>query len=133
MASLENGGSPMSLPRYAFIAPSLDAPAVEALREQLLGLADAYLRAGLECDLSRVGFLDASALSLFVALDKKLRARGGRLTIRGVHPWLMELFAVTHLDKVLDIRPRAESCPVPQVAVGLLPQGSLPRPLSDGA
>jgi anti-anti-sigma factor len=106
----------MSWQRFAFTAPSLGAPAVEAIRGQLLDLADASRGAGLELDLRRVGFLGASALGLFVALDKRLRAGGGRLALRGVHPWLVELFAVTRLDEVLDIRQRPESCPLPRGA-----------------
>jgi anti-anti-sigma factor len=113
LPSLENGGSPMSSQRFSFNAPRLGALAVEAIREPLLDLADRCNATELVFDLRCVGFLDAAALGLFVVLNKKLRARGGRLAIRGVHPWLMELFEVTHLDKVLDLRQRPESSPLP--------------------
>ena len=103
----------MSSQRFSFNAPSLDALAVEAIRERLLDFADRCNATELEFDVRCVGFMDAAALGLFVALNKTLRARGGRLVIQGVHPWLLELFEVTQL-KFLDIRQPPESSPLPR-------------------
>lgn len=110
----------MSSQRFSFNAPSLDTLAIEAIREQLLDFADRCNATELEFDMRCVRFLDAAALGLFVVLNKKLQSKGGRLAIRGVHPWLMELFEVTHLQKVLNIRQHSPSSPLPRATCQVL-------------
>ncbi len=56
-------------------------------------------------DLSAVEFLSSMALSRFLALDRELRAGGGRLTLVNLRPTVLKVFTVTRLDRVLDVRP----------------------------
>jgi len=55
-------------------------------------------------DLSAVEFMSSMALSRFLALDRELRAGGGRLTLVNLRPDVLQVFAVTRLDQVLDVR-----------------------------
>ena len=58
----------------------------ERLQPLLQGGPEAVL------DLSAVGDLDLSGLQLLAALDRDLRARGGRLVLKGLQPaWLDRL------------------------------------------
>ena len=68
-------------------------------------LADLRAAAGpdLALDLSDVEFLSSMALTRFVALDRELKAAGGRLSLRNVRPDVRRVFAVTRLDTLLEV------------------------------
>jgi anti-anti-sigma factor len=89
-------------------ARNLGVPDIEVFGEQLVGLADERGWSRVEVDLRNVAHLGAGALGLFVALSKRLRARGGGLTIGGVNGPLFDVFKVTHLEQLFDILPRKE-------------------------
>jgi anti-anti-sigma factor len=55
-------------------------------------------------DLSEVRLPSAGGLGALVGLHKKLRQRGGRLVLLNVQPWTYEVFALTRLTEVLDVR-----------------------------
>jgi anti-anti-sigma factor len=59
----------------------------------------------LHLDFREVRLVTASGLGQLVVLHQALRARGGRLTLGGLSAHLHEVFEVTHLTRVLDIRP----------------------------
>jgi anti-anti-sigma factor len=92
----------------------LSMPVIEYFGEQLLSLAHERGWSRVELDLCNVAFLGAAALGFFVALNEKLRARGGRLAVWGVNAQLFDVFKVTHLHKLFDIQPRNEPYPLPQ-------------------
>jgi anti-anti-sigma factor len=52
-----------------------------------------------------VTYLNSSALGLLLQLHKRLRARGGRLVVSNLAPQMYEVFEVTRLHTLLDIRP----------------------------
>ncbi len=68
-------------------------------------LADLRATAGpdLALDLSAVEFLSSMALTRFVALDRELKAAGGRLSLRNVRPDVRRVFAVTRLDTLFEV------------------------------
>jgi anti-anti-sigma regulatory factor len=43
-----------------------------------------------------------------VGLHNRLRSRGGRLTVTNAHPAVFEVFAVTRLDKLIEVLPECE-------------------------
>jgi anti-anti-sigma factor len=80
------------------IAPEVvDGAAVHALRR--------LRRHRLHLDFRDVRFVTASGLGQLVVLHQVLRARGGRLTLTGLSAHLREVFEVTRLTRVLDVRP----------------------------
>jgi anti-sigma B factor antagonist len=76
---------------------------------QLLELAGQPGRQQLVLDLGNVDFLTSTALGKLLALHKKLRTLDGRLVLANAGPLVREVFAVTHLDRVFEIRPDEES------------------------
>jgi anti-sigma B factor antagonist len=86
-------------------AQSLRDPTAEAVGESLLRLADEPGRHRLRLDLGAVPYLTSEWLGKFVALHKAVRSRGGRLTVVNVPARVYEVFQVTRLDRVLDVRP----------------------------
>ncbi|WP_169976743.1 STAS domain-containing protein [Tautonia rosea] len=54
-------------------------------------------------DCSQVEFLSSLGLGALIRLDRQLRPTGGRLKLCGLNPHLREFFAITRLDRVLQI------------------------------
>jgi anti-anti-sigma factor len=82
----------------------LDTWRAHALGEYLLALAGRVNGGLLEVDLGEVAYLCATCLGKLIALDRRLRALGGRLALLNVAAAVYEVFEVTHLLDVLDVR-----------------------------
>jgi anti-sigma B factor antagonist len=54
-------------------------------------------------DLSRVTFMDSTALGTMVAAAKKVKARGGSLSVVGASDRIAELFHITGLETVVPL------------------------------
>ena len=61
-------------------------------------------RQRLHLDLGGVRIPTASGLGALVALHQELRLRGGHLALLNVRPCAYEVFAVTRLTELLDVR-----------------------------
>jgi anti-anti-sigma factor len=96
-----------ALVRFAGTEVVLDGKQLPTVTERLFGLAEKSSCRRLVLDLGAVGFLFSDVLGMLVALHKKLRAAGRRLTLCHVRAELYEVFATTQLDRLLDIRPGA--------------------------
>jgi anti-sigma B factor antagonist len=83
---------------------SLSAANALALEELLAPLVGAPGARRLTLDCGDVEFLGAAALGTFVRLQRQARARGGRLRLWNVHDPLYEVFEVTHLVGLLNVR-----------------------------
>jgi anti-sigma B factor antagonist len=55
---------------------------------------------GLTLDLSACGDLDPSGIQLLAALDRDLRAKGGQLTLAGIHDSWRERFQLLGLSEL---------------------------------
>src|SRR5437773_2225638 len=80
---------------------------IQAVGEELFRVAELTARRRLQLDLGEVGFLTSTALGKFITLHKRMRAGGGQLVLANVTGPVWDLFAVTRLDQILDVR-RAE-------------------------
>jgi anti-anti-sigma factor len=83
---------------------SLTEEAAEAAGRELAALLEHPSPPHLTLDLGAVEFLASLALAKFLALNVRVRARGGRLALTNLRPDVRRVFAVTRLDTVLDIR-----------------------------
>jgi anti-sigma B factor antagonist len=72
-------------------------------------LVDGLSQPDLVVDLQDVRYLTSTALGKLVALHKRVKAAGGRLTLMGVGDHVYEVFRVTRLHEILDVRPRLAS------------------------
>jgi anti-anti-sigma regulatory factor len=75
----------------------------ESVREAV-SLPAGRAGARLHLDLAGVRIPTAGGLGGLVRLHGALRARGGRLVLLNVQPWAFEVFSVTRLTEVLDVR-----------------------------
>jgi len=77
---------------------------IPAVKKQLLGLAQELGPAQWHLDLGGVRFLSSTGLGMLLVLSKKVQGFGGHLTLCGVNAMVYELFEVTQLTRVLDVR-----------------------------
>ena len=61
-------------------------------------------RKNLLLNFSSVEFLSSAALGKLITLDKKVKANGGRLKLSNIRPEIYEVFAITKLNKLFDIK-----------------------------
>jgi anti-sigma B factor antagonist len=86
----------------------LDESNVAQLSEQLSRLVDHDDCKKLLIDFANVEYLSSAALGALINLDKKMRTSAGRLRLCGLDPRIHQVFAVTRLDKIFDIRENQE-------------------------
>ena len=88
-----------------FLARRLvDAEDIDATFEQLQRLADGSDAGKVVLNFRKVEFLSSSTLGRLVRLHKELQSTGGRLILCRISPAILEVFRLTKLDKVLNIK-----------------------------
>ena len=97
---------------------SLTAVNALALEEVIAPVARALGPRQLIFDCAGVEFLGAAALGTLLRLHRQARARGGRLSLRSVKDPLYEVFEVTCLVELLDVRRGAGGYPRTRPARG---------------
>jgi anti-anti-sigma factor len=79
----------------------------ESALPPLLELARACGGRDLHLDMSGVRYLGSAALGAFVALNRQVKAGGGRLRLLNVPGPVYEVFALTKLNTLIDVRAAA--------------------------
>ena len=92
----------------------LDEVNTHTIGEQLLALVKRLKARWFLVDMKNVAYLTSTGLGLFLRLRRELHGQGSRLTLCQLGPHLHEMFQVTNLHSLFDIRQRAEE---PDVAM----------------
>jgi anti-sigma B factor antagonist len=82
----------------------LDELVIQELGGEILGLIEQDGHRSLVLDFSDVEFLSSAALGKLITLDRKMKAQQGRLSLCSIRPEILEVFQITKLNKVFDIR-----------------------------
>ena len=82
----------------------LDEPTIQAIAEQLFSLVDTDGKRKLLLNFGNVEYMSSAALGKLITLNKKVQAAGGRLILCNIDPQIREVFEITKLDKLFDIR-----------------------------
>lgn len=77
---------------------------IEELGRELFHLIEEDGRKKLLLNFSTVDFLSSSALGKLITLEKKVRAHGGVLKLSNIRPEIYEVFTITKLDRLFDIK-----------------------------
>ena len=85
----------------------LDEAAIQELGSELFALVEVDNRKTIHLDFEGVEFLSSAALGKLITFDRKVKTSKGRLKMCGIAPGILEVFQVTKLNKVFDIRPDA--------------------------
>ena len=83
----------------------------EEFARALLALAASTERPHLLVDLGGVTMLTSVILAKIIAVNGKVRAAGGRLTLFNPTPVVHQVFKVTRLDTILEVHPSAHPLP----------------------
>jgi len=77
---------------------------IQELGQELFQLVDVEDRKKLLLNFATVDFLSSAALGKLITLDKKVKARGGVLKLCSIRPEIYEVFAITRLNRLFDIK-----------------------------
>lgn len=83
----------------------LDDLVIQQVGEELYHLASEDQSENLLLNFSGVAFLSSSVLGKLISLNKKVKAYGGKLKFCEMDPKIYELFTITGLNKLFDIKP----------------------------
>ncbi len=82
----------------------IDADRIRLLGQELLSLANDPDNRKVLINMEDVKFLSSSAINKLIVLDKRISSAGGRLKISNLSPEVEEVFNITQLNTVFDIR-----------------------------
>jgi anti-sigma B factor antagonist len=82
----------------------LDEASIQELGAELFGLVEHDNRKSILLNFTDVEFLSSAALGKLITLDRKVKAAKGRLKMSNIRPEIFEVFQITKLNKVFDIR-----------------------------
>lgn len=77
---------------------------IQELGTEMFKLIEAEHRNKLVLNFSTVDFLSSAALGKLITLDKKMKAHGGVLKLSNIRPEIYEVFAITKLNRLFDIK-----------------------------
>ena len=77
---------------------------IQELGRELFQLVEVENRGKLLLNFSSVDFLSSAALGKLITLDKKVKAHAGVLKLSNIRPEIYEVFAITKLNRLFDIR-----------------------------
>lgn len=77
---------------------------IQELGQELFRLVEEDHREKILLNFSSVDFLSSAALGKLITLDKKVKAHGGVMKLSNIRPEIYEVFAITKLNRVFDIK-----------------------------
>jgi anti-sigma B factor antagonist len=82
----------------------LDVTNIEELGAELFALIEKDHRKNVLLNFAGVEFLSSAALNKLIVLDRKVKRIGGKLKLSDLRPEIYEIFVITKLHEVFDIR-----------------------------
>jgi anti-sigma B factor antagonist len=82
----------------------LDAAAIQELGDELASLVEQDGHKRVLLDFTNVDFLSSAALNKLIVLDRKAKAASGVIKLCNLKPELREVFVITRLIQLFDIR-----------------------------
>ena len=86
----------------------LDEGNIKIIGNQLFGMIDTDGRRKIVLDFTNVEYLSSAALGKLITLEKKVKAAKGKLRLCNIRPDIYEVFVITRLNKLFDIRDTQE-------------------------
>ncbi len=82
----------------------LDESNIQELGQELFDLVEQQQHQRILLNFSSVEFLSSAALGKLITLEKKVKANRGALKLSNIRPEIYEVFAITLLNRLFDIR-----------------------------
>ncbi|WP_459557748.1 STAS domain-containing protein [Lacunimicrobium album] len=86
----------------------LDENNIQMVGAELFGLVEEDGRMRIILDFTNVEYLSSAALGKLITMEKKVKTAGGKLRLCGIRPEIYEVFAITKLNKLFDIKDTQE-------------------------
>jgi anti-sigma B factor antagonist len=86
----------------------LDEVNISHIGERLQGLVARQAAPKLVLDFSSVGHMSSSALGMLITLHKRIREKKGQLRLCGIQAPIYEVFVITRLNEIFDIKETAD-------------------------
>jgi anti-sigma B factor antagonist len=77
---------------------------IQELAQEMFQLVEKDRREKILLNFATVDFLSSAALGKLITLDKKAKAAGGMLKFSNIKPEIYEVFAITKLNRLFDIK-----------------------------
>ena len=77
---------------------------IQELAQEMFQLIEKDRREKILLNFSSVDFLSSAALGKLITMDKKVKAGGGMLKLSNIKPEIYEVFAITKLNRLFDIK-----------------------------
>ncbi len=77
---------------------------IQELGRELFQLVEVENCRKMVLNFSAVDFLSSAALGKLITLDKKMKAKAGTLKLCNIRPEIYEVFAITRLNRLFDIK-----------------------------
>lgn len=87
----------------------LDEGNIQIIGNQLFALIEEDHRQKIVLDFSNVEYLSSAALGKLITMDKKVKAAKGKLRLCAIRPDIYEVFAITKLNKLFDMKDTLEA------------------------
>lgn len=82
----------------------LDETSIQEMGQELFSLVEERGKKNILLNFTNVEFLSSAALGKLITLDKKVKAHQGKLKLSNIRPEIYEVFAITKLNKLFDIK-----------------------------
>ena len=82
----------------------LDEANIQEIGQELFDLVEKEGCKKLLLNFGTVDFLSSAALGKLITLDKKCKAAGAKMKLSNIRPEIYEVFLLTHLYKLFDIK-----------------------------
>ena len=86
----------------------LDENNIQQIGSQLFALVEQEGRKRVILDFLNVEYLSSAALGKLITMDKKVKANSGKLRLCSIRKDIYEVFAITKLNKLFDIKETQE-------------------------
>jgi len=77
---------------------------IQELGQEMFQLVEIDNRQKILLNFSSVDFLSSAALGKLITMDKKVKTHGGALKLSNIRPEIYEVFAITKLNRLFDIK-----------------------------
>lgn len=82
----------------------LDENNIQVIGNQMFGIVEEDGAKKIVLDFSNVEYLSSAALGKLITMEKKVKMAAGKLRLCSIRPDIYEVFAITKLNKLFDIR-----------------------------
>lgn len=82
----------------------LDENNIQVIGNQMFGIVEEDGAKKIVLDFSNVEYLSSAALGKLITMEKKVKTASGKLRLCSIRPDIYEVFAITKLNKLFDIR-----------------------------